>query len=156
MAIGPQRAAQLLKTIDEQSQALNLRAAVAQNSKTFPRQTMEQTIKQMNEPGFWRRMGRGELAEGPKSLMKNLTNQSPEVIQANEDRIYEELARALTGPRGQQAQALLGTLKYIATRDPKNAAIASQIGGLLGYGVLGPAAYQTGMQLLGTRGQSPR
>lgn len=150
MAIGDRNANTLLSVIDTQTKALNLRAAVAQNSKTFPRQTMDQTIKQMNEPGFWATLGQGKPLEAPKRLMQRMTNQAPEALQAREDKVYEELARALTGPRGADAMSLLGNLQYIAQRAPENAEAAQFLGSLLGYGALGPAAYRTGMQLLGT------
>ena len=149
--IGQQEAARLFRDIDRAATALELRAGVTQNSKTFARAEMDRTIRDRTESGFWNAIRSGEPVNASKRVAQSLLGGTPAHKQVYEDRVYSELAQALTGPRGPQAQALLGRLQRIAQQNPQNLQQAQTIASLLGnLGFVVPA-YQTGTQaLLGT------
>jgi len=153
MVIGPEKAARLFATLDEAAPALQLRASIAQNSKTFPRQEMDRVVDDTVKSGVWNAFKRGDAVNVGKRAWQNLTGATDAGVQAERDKVYEEAVRALT--RG-NPQGLLGAIQYIQARDPRNAAIAKLGGGLLGYGAFGPVGYQLGTQLLGRPSQNPR
>ncbi len=138
----------LFKALDRAATALDLRAGVAQNSKTFARTTLEKTIKDISEDGAWNAFKEGRPIEWTKRVTRMLTGATPQAKQAAEDKVYQEITTALTGPRGPRARQLLGTLQSIGQKSPANAAKAKAISGLLGSPVV---PYQIGTQLL--RGQ---
>lgn len=146
--IGQQSADRLFKAIDRAATALDLRAGVAQNSKTFARLEMDRTVRDMTESGVWNAVKSGQPVNASRRVIQNLLGGTPEARQAAEDKVYQEITTALTGPRGPRARQLLGTLRQIGQKSPQNAAKAKAISGLLGSPVV---PYQIGTQLL--RGQ---
>lgn len=143
--VGQQEAARMFNAIDQAATALDLRAGVAQNSKTFARTEMERTVKDYTDSGVVSAVRSGEPINASKRVVQNLLGGTPEAKQAVSDKVYDEIARALISPN---PQAILGNLQRIARQNPKNAAIARQVGSLLGnFGFVGPA-YQAGTQTL--------
>jgi hypothetical protein len=146
--IGNQAADRLFKAIDRAATALDLRAGVAQNSKTFARLEMDRTVRELTDEGVWNAIKSGQPINAGKRVIQNLLGGTPAAKQAAEDKIYQELTGALTGPRGANARGLLGTLQTIGRQSPQNAAKAKAISGLLGSPVL---PYQIGTQYLKER-----
>jgi hypothetical protein len=151
--IGPQSARQLFGQIERATMALELRSGVTQNSKTFARQEMDRTIKDQQEGGVFNAIRAGEPINASKRIVQTLLGGTPAHKQAAEDRVYQELTTALTGPRGQGAQQMLQTLQNIAVQNPRNAAMAREIGSLLGNLGFAVPAYQAGNQTLLGMGQ---
>jgi hypothetical protein len=146
--IGNQAADRLFKAIDRAATALDLRAGVAQNSKTFARLEMDKTVREMTDSGVWNAVKSGQPVNAGRRVIQNLLGGTPQAKQAAEDKIYQELTGALTGPRGAQARGLLGTLQNIGQKSPQNAARAKELSGLLGSPVV---PYQIGTQSLRER-----
>lgn len=134
--VGRQSADSMFKAIDSAAMALDLRAGVTQNSKTFARMEMDRTIKAQSESGAWNALKRGQPKNWAQGIIQNLSGATPQARQVAEDKVYQEITRALTGPRGPQAVGLLNTLQQIGRASPANAAKARAIGGLLGSPVV--------------------
>jgi hypothetical protein len=146
--IGKQSADRLFKAIDRAATALDLRAGVAQNSKTFARLEMDRTVRELTDSGVWNAVKSGQPINAGRRVIQNLLGGTQQAKQAAEDKIYQELTGALTGPRGPQARGLLGTLQNIGQKSPQNAARAKELSGLLGSPVV---PYQIGTQSLRER-----
>jgi len=91
--------------------AIQLRAAVARNSKTFARSDIDQQVKAQIEPGIIGSALNGDFAQAVKKAVQMITGESPERRLAMEDAIYGEIARALTTVRGQNAETMLRRLQ---------------------------------------------
>jgi hypothetical protein len=143
--VGPQQATTLFESIDQAARSLELRGNVAINSKTFIRTDTDRTIKEATTGGIGGAIRSGEPVTTTKKVVQGLLGGTEADNLARTDQVYSEIARALTANNPQQ---ILRNLQQIARRNPQNAAIARTVGGLLGYPVFGPAAYQIGSQAL--------
>lgn len=148
--IGQREADTMFRYIDQAAQSLELRANVATNSKTFVRTDTDRTIKEATTGGLLGSVRAGEPVGSTKKLVQGLLGGTEADNLARQDAVYSELASALTGNNPQQ---VLRNLQRIARANPRNAAIARTIGGLLGYPIMAPAAYQAGTQALLGSGQ---
>lgn len=106
MVLGEADANVITKQLDEAMAAFQLRAQVASNSKTFARQEASRMVKDQAEGGILSR-----IAEDPVGAVKNalrtFAGRSEAKKQAITDAQYEELAKVLTGLRGDEARAFL-------------------------------------------------
>jgi hypothetical protein len=143
--LGQQEANALFETIDQAARSLELRGNVAMNSKTFVRTDTARTIDEATTGGIGGAIRAGEPVTTTKKVVQSLLGGTEADNLARSDRVYSEIARALTARNPQQ---ILRNLQQIARRNPQNAAIARTVGGLLGYPIFGPAAYQIGTQTL--------
>lgn len=145
--LGPQQANGLFETIDQAARSLELRANVGMNSRTFVRTDTARTIDEATTGGVGGAIRAGEPVTTTKKVVQGLLGGTEADNLARKDEVYAEIARALTS---QNPQQILGNLQRIARLNPRNAQLAQTIGGLLGYPIFGPAAYQIGTQgLLG-------
>lgn len=125
VAIGnPQKAAQLIDELKVAAQSLGVRASVAQNSKTFPRQALDETVQSITQAGPVGQLLEGSPVASARSVLRSLTGRSA----ADQDRqiqsIYTEIAKALTGPRGKDAIKFIKELERSANKlAPQEAAI---------------------------------
>lgn len=143
--VGKEQAQALFSSMDEARRALSLRAGIAQNSKTFPRQAITQQIDEANAPGplgtFIAQGETGGLSQGIRALARTLLGKTPQTLQSEQDALYGEIVKALTGPRGADAQQLILNLSRRNALD-QSALQAAQSGGLLTSGVAAGGAYQ--------------
>lgn len=145
--LGQQEADTLFRQIDMAAQSLDLRASVATNSRTFVRQETDRSIKDATQGGVLGAVRAGEPINATKRATQGLLGGTEADNLARTDRVYSEIATALTARNPQQ---ILQNLQRIATANPRNAAVARTIGSLVGYPIFGPLAYQSGTQgLLG-------
>jgi hypothetical protein len=109
--LGPQDAARLYRELDENVVSLELRAAVARNSATARRQAVAGQVEQITAPGVLPML----VSEGPdagpvnavRRLVAVMTGTTSEARTLRQMGIYDEIATALTGLRGQQAEQAL-------------------------------------------------
>mgnify|MGYP001587784974 CR=1 FL=1 len=142
--VGQAGADRLFQAIDRAAMSLDLRAGVAQNSKTFARLAMDKTVQDYTNSGVWNAVKSGEPVNAGKHIIQNILGGTPQAKQAAEDKIYQEVTTALTGPRGPDAQRMLQLLQTIGVKNPQNAEIARKLANLLsGFGI-GIPAYQAG------------
>jgi hypothetical protein len=100
--IGPQRATALFREVDRAAQSFELRASVADNSRTFQRQEMKRRIGQMADPDTAVTAAlKGEPVNAAKRVIRNMTGQTPERALSREDLINQEIAQLLTQTGGQ-------------------------------------------------------
>lgn len=144
MILGGKEAKAFFAKIDQAAKAFELRAAVTQNSKTNARGFIDKTVSEASEPGIL-----GALADSPKagakSVWQALTGGGPERQLAREDKIYEEITRALTEKRGADAIKLLDDLRRVQSIQGQNQKFATSLG-TLGAGLGASGLYQAGRQ----------
>ena len=123
----------LLKQVDEATQSAVVRAAMAANSKTSIRGNIQQTVQEMTAPGVLGKAMAGEPINSSKALIQAITGQTEEFTAQQRQRIFEDIARALTEKRGNTALAALDYLEQAMRGQPLTAAqnefLARQIAG---------------------------
>lgn len=143
--VGKDQAAPLFSALDEARRALSLRAGVSQNSKTFARQSMTDQIEQSTAPGpvgtFIAGGEQGGLSQGIRALARTMMGKTPQRLQSEQDAIYGDVVKALTGPRGADAQSLIAQLSRRGELEQSNDTMA-RAGGLLLGGAATGGAYQ--------------
>lgn len=132
--VGGKKADELFAMIDEALPALELRAAVAGNSKTAIRQAIQGQVKEEVAPGFLRKVASeaGNPLDAAKAVTQAVTRSGDKVLSDAEREIYAEIADALVGKRGQAAQQALRTVRRAMNGQPINDAQARQVGKVTG------------------------
>jgi len=100
----------LLAQIDEAAQSATVRAAMAQNSKTAGRVALKETVDEITAPGVVGQAAQGEAINTTKALIQAVTGQTAEYSAARRQKIYEDIARALTQKKGRDAATALRVL----------------------------------------------
>lgn len=130
LLVGQKNARRLFDELDRSAMSFDLRAGVAQNSKTFARQAMDETIKRQ-QGGPVSSLLEGHPIDAARGALRIATGKTPAHQQAVEDALYSELVSALVARRGPQAQGLLGNVARPPTVDPwrfDQAARAANVG----------------------------
>lgn len=124
--IGQEAADKLFDELDRASTAFELQAAIAQNSKTFVRQQMQQNVQQIHAPGpmLSKPLELGQRVEA------GLRGMGSEAQAAGEQRTYEAIARMLTGSP-QEAQTTFNAMQGLASQDETARMIAERLTGRL-------------------------
>lgn len=150
MVLGPARADALFRQLDEAGTQLATRAAVARNSATASRLAGQQMVNEITSPGALGSLMQGEPGQALRQIVQLFTGQGGEAQMARKQAIYGEIAQALTGMRGQQAQDALQIVERAIAGQPISSAEAARIARTLTTGGA-LAAYQSGNQLLSSR-----
>lgn len=148
--VGPGEAQRLFGQLDEAARAFELRAATANNSKTFARTVTNEAIRDVTEPGPAGRLMEGKPIQASRALVQALLGTGPHAKVAREDQIYGRLAQALTGPRGMDAQNLSLGLEDAYRRRATNQRLA-EILGATSAGGLSSGLYLSGGQAIGRK-----
>jgi hypothetical protein len=131
MLLGVDEADRMLAEIDQAATAFELRAALATNSKTAVRQSVNGSIAALTTPGVLGTLKEGEAADAIKRIVQVLTGEGPEAAAARSAGVMDEIARALTEKRGSDAQrAVLLITQAIdgqPLRDDQAAYVATQL-----------------------------
>ncbi len=125
----------LLAQIDEAAQSAAVRAAMAQNSKTASRLAVSGTIEEITKPGVLGKAMEGEAVGTTKSLIQAVTGQTSEYTEGMRQKIYQDIARALTEKSGENALTALrvldGAMKGQSLTDKQTEQLAKMISGVL-------------------------
>lgn len=132
-ALGDQRAQPLFDELDRVSQSFNLRASVAENSKTFARQATNRMVEGMTAPGAISTAAQGKPLNAMQKIAQALTGQTPERVNARQDAIYSEIADYLTRP-SQQALPAFQAMQNFQGQTAANQARALRIATILSQG----------------------
>lgn len=136
----------LLKQIDEAAQSASVRAALAVNSKTAQRQAIREGVEEVTQPGLVGSAMRGEPLLTSQKLIQAVSGQTDEFTEAQKQRIYEEISRALTERKGRSAQEALRLINSAMQGQPltdaQNQFLAQQVALSL-YGGAAPTAART-------------
>lgn len=107
--MGP-KADEVFRLLDEAGVAAETRAAMAVNSRTAVRQATQEDIAQMTAPGVVGQALRAEPINTTKKLIQAVTGYTDEFTVQQRQRVYQDLAKALTQRRGPDAVAALRVL----------------------------------------------
>jgi len=102
--IGTENANKLFRELEKANAALSLRAAVATNSKTATRQALQKQIGEITEPGALQRLAQGEPLAATRQVLQAVTGATGEYTAAQKSQIMQEIARAMTSARGEEAK----------------------------------------------------
>lgn len=145
--LGPQKTAILAKQIDEAAAALQLKASVSANSKTFARTEINRSVEDRGKDNVTRAFAKGEPLQVGKRLWQKATGADVASEQARSDAVYADIATLMTGARGQAAQDALQRLTDAYRTGALNQETARQVGRILSGGALLPS-YQLSTQQL--------
>lgn len=138
LILGDVRTDRLLNELDRSAAALELRAAVAGNSKTAIRGAIHGQVSAEAAPGVVRQTA-GELGspmEAARPVTRMIAGTDAQSISAREKAIFDEIAGALTRIRGPQAGAALAAVRRALAGQPLKDAEAALIGRLVGTSML--------------------
>lgn len=107
MLLGKDAANQLATQLEKQAVAFELRSAIATNSKTAIRQSIQGTVADQIAPNALETLTAGKPVDAAQRFIQIFTGNSQEATALREAGIYEEIARALTQTRGAQAKSAL-------------------------------------------------
>lgn len=110
LILGKDMADRLYEEFDKAAQSAIVNAAVATNSKTAMRTAQREMVDDMTAPGVFGQAMRGEPINTSRALIQAVTGQTDEFTAQQKQRIYADIARALTekkGPEAVQAMRLL-------------------------------------------------
>lgn len=124
--LGRPEAQRVAGEVDRLSTAFEIKASMAQNSKTAIRQAVQGSVDASSAPNVVQRLMAGEPVQATKRLAQLLTGATPEAQDAVKAGIYSEIAKALTEKRGPQAERALQVInKAMAGQKIKDATAAS-------------------------------
>lgn len=124
--IGKQKAEALFSEVDRAATSFDLRASVAENSKTYARQATDRRIGEMTAPGPIGTLGQGKPLNAVQRIAQALTGQTPEKITAKQDEIYSQLAEILTRG-GAQAQPVFDAIQGLGKTDAATKLMSDRI-----------------------------
>lgn len=101
----------LFEALDQASVTFQLRAAIAQNSKTAVRQSIQGSVREQTSPGFLENLASGEPVMAAKTLVQAITGNTAEAQAIREMGLFEEIAAALTQQKGRRAQRSLQVIQ---------------------------------------------
>lgn len=147
MALGPTDAKVLLDELDKQATVLALRAATAQNSQTAIRQAVQGQVKAEAAPGTLRQIlgTSGNPLDAGRKVTEWAAGLDPRSIGDVERGIFAEIARSLTGIRGDDAARALTVVRRAMAGQPLKDAEAQLIGRVVA-GVVGAGGYRAATQ----------
>ena len=129
--LGREEADRLFAALEKETISLELRAAIATNSKTAIRQSIQGGVADQTAPGFLGTLMQGEPINATKTIVQALTGETSEAVQIRKMGIFEEIATALTNVQGRGAQRALGTIQKAIEGQPIKSAEAAQIAQVL-------------------------
>lgn len=143
-AIGDDPARDLFAEVDRAATSFDLRASVAENSKTYARQATDKRIKEITEPGVVGTALQGKPVNAAQRLVQVLTGQTPAKVAGKQDRIYSELAEALTRP-AQGGKPIFDAIDNLGTSDQATRLMVERIaralsGPRLSYPAIAPVS----------------
>lgn len=100
----------VFKMLDEAMIAAETRAATAVNSRTAIRQATQENVSDLTSAGVVGEALRGEPVNTTKRLIRGITGYTDEFTVQQRQRVYQDLAKALTEKRGPDAVVALRVL----------------------------------------------
>ena len=133
----------IMDAMDDAARALEVRAAIATNSKTAVRQAIQGAVGEQTAPGAVATLLQGKPVDFGRRVAQALTGQTPEAVALRQQGIYDEIAKALTMIKGQDAQRALFQIRRAMSGQPIANEQARLIGEVMSRG-LGLSAYESG------------
>ena len=139
LVIGEEAADDLFRELDRAAESFNLRADVANNSKTFQRTEMNRQMQDIADPdNVVTALGKGKPLDATKRVIQAITGLTPERAAARKDEVLTEVVKALTAQgvdRQEVMQALAQVRKGRIGGDQVKEAVKAitRLGGVSGY-----------------------
>lgn len=136
LILGDTKAKALMDELDRSATALALRGAVARNSDTAIRQSVQGQVQAEATPGLVRRtLGRGgNPLEAAQTITEEIAGIDPRSMSRTEKAIFDEIARALTSIQGADASRALFAVRKALDGQPIKDAEAALIGRVVSGG----------------------
>lgn len=151
--LGRDQAETLLGQIDEAATGFELRAAIAENSKTAARNMTNQSVREQTQGGVVRTIMQAEPINATKMLVQALTGETAEAQALRQSGLYQEIAEVLVNTRGGRAQRALQIIEDAvrgqAVTDRQATYVARTLSGLLVSGA--PVASREASSTLATQ-----
>lgn len=142
-------AEQLLAEIDKVAQTAKVRSATALNSKTAQRQAIQRDIEDLTSEGVLGQFLRGEPINSAKEAVKAITGRTDQYSFEKRQKIFADIARALTETKGPQARQIIQIMDKAQTgqiiTQAENDLLVNEIAGafsLMARGALQPQAQE--------------
>lgn len=145
--IGQQEADTFFTQFDQAARGIELRANMANNSRTAVRTRAQREIDDSVNGGVANSLRQGEPVNLAKAFWQRAFGGTKADQLVRSDRVWQQIADALTAPRPQGALTALNTISQVA---PRNAAMG-QAAGVAAAGIAAPAGYSAGTQALTPR-----
>lgn len=146
--IGDDAAAQLFGDVDRAATAFDLRAAIANNTKTFTRQSLDEGINASIAPNALQLAASVKPMQAVQRVAETVTGQNPAQVNAAKQEVYAQIADLLTRPAAQATQAF-NAMTDSAAQQALNQVRADQIRRIVSSGA--PVSYPANAQLTGRR-----
>ena len=153
LALGSKEADRLFGQIDEFTKAYELKGSVAQNSKTFARTALNDTVGRVTEPGPIGTAMEGRPVEASRKLVQAVLGTGEAGRTARQDEIFDQIATILTKPRGPQAVQFIYDLRDALRRRNQGHLLGDVLAKLTAGGAGG--AYRAIEQSLGSSETPP-
>src|SRR6056297_208279 len=102
---------EVLRLLDEASVAAETRAATSVNSRTAIRQATGKNVQDITAPGAAGTAARGDPINASQRIIQAVTGMTDEFTATQQQKIYQDIARALTEKQGPEAVAALRLLE---------------------------------------------
>ena len=149
MQIMGQDAPMFLKQLDEVAQSASVRARMKLGSGTAIRQNIQKSIEEQTSPGALGSFLRAEGLKSGRQIVQEITGMTDEVIDLRKQKIYTEIAQALTNKNTAAAKRALQIMQDAAQgkiiNADDNTLLANEITTLIGSGVQKEAERRTGL-----------
>lgn len=119
------------RQLDEASASFNLQADVAGNSRTTLRSAVQGNVGETVAPGVVGTAARGEAVDVAKRIVQGLTGFTDEFSAEQKQRVFNDIARALTENRGENARIALSALDQAMKGQPLTDAQTNQLSSLI-------------------------
>lgn len=140
----------VIRMLDEAMVSAETRAAMSVNSRTAIRQATAQNVEELTSPGAIGQALRGEPINTTKRIIQAVTGYTDEFSVAQRQKVYMDLAKALTEKRGPDAvvalRALDAAMQGQALTDAQTDMLAKLVTSALVSGTVPAAGRETAQQ----------
>lgn len=140
MAIGQTRAKKAFDTLDEVMKSFELKAGLAQNSKTFARQNADRAVKDITAPGIVETAAEGSPLQSARKVVQGVFNTGEPAQLARQDQVWNDIADLLTRPASEGGGMWVQAIDQTARQLPQIQQRAGAVGNAVNRGTAISAA----------------
>lgn len=140
MAIGQTRAKKAFDTLDEVMKSFELKAGLAQNSKTFARQNADRAVKDITAPSAIETAASGSPLQSARKMIQGVFNTGEPAQLARQDKVWNDVADLLTRPASEGGGMWVQAIDQTARQLPQIQQRAGAVGNAVNQGTAISAA----------------
>lgn len=133
--LGKPEADNMFAAVDQAAKSFELRAGVAQNSKTYARQAATNAVEQATGPGIIETAAAGRPLASVQGFFQNLLGAGKQAQLGRQDAAWGEIANLLTQPAGQSGGTFLQAMQGAAGQLPVIDRNAARVSGAVTRGI---------------------